>query len=55
MAIQIDNFYKQWLATDENRPLCQVIFVEEPEVHLHAQVPERIGYDRRHRSIWEYL
>jgi predicted ATP-dependent endonuclease of OLD family len=40
MAIQIDNFYKQWLSTDENRPLCQMIFVEEPEVHLHAQVQQ---------------
>ncbi|SPJ33591.1 ATP-dependent nuclease [Kushneria phyllosphaerae] len=40
MAVQIDNFYKQWLTTEENRPLCQVIFVEEPEVHLHAQVQQ---------------
>lgn len=40
MAIQIDNFYRQWLATEENRPLCQMIVVEEPEVHLHAQVQQ---------------
>lgn len=40
MAIQVDHFYRQWLATEENRPLCQVIFIEEPEVHLHAQVQQ---------------
>lgn len=40
MAIQIDHFYRQWLATEEDRPLCQMIFIEEPEVHLHAQVQQ---------------
>ena len=50
MAIQIDNFYKQWLATDENRPLCQVIFVEEPEVHLHAQVQQTFI-----KQMWKVL
>uniref|UniRef100_UPI00355A820A ATP-dependent nuclease n=2 Tax=Hyphomonas atlantica TaxID=1280948 RepID=UPI00355A820A len=50
MAIQIDNFYKQWLATDENRPLCQMIFVEEPEVHLHAQVQQTFI-----KQIWKVL
>jgi len=38
MAIQISHFHLQWMATEEKRPLCQIIFVEEPEVHLHAQV-----------------
>ena len=28
------------MGTKENRPLCQIIFVEEPEVHLHAQVQQ---------------
>lgn len=50
MAIQIDNFYKQWLATEENRPLCQVIFVEEPEVHLHAQVQQTFI-----KQMWKVL
>ena len=50
MAIQIDNFYKQWLATDENRPLCQMIFVEEPEVHLHAQVQQTFI-----KQMWKVL
>lgn len=50
MAIQIDNFYKQWLATVENRPLCQVIFIEEPEVHLHAQVQQTFI-----KKMWQVL
>lgn len=50
MAIQIDHFYRQWLATEDNRPLCQIIFVEEPEVHLHAQVQQTFI-----RQMWEVL
>ena len=38
MAIQISHFHLQWMRTEQNRPLCQLIFIEEPEVHLHAQV-----------------
>jgi len=40
MAIQISHFHLQWMGTEKNRPLCQLIFVEEPEVHLHAQVQQ---------------
>lgn len=40
MAIQARHFHSQWLATSENRPLCLLIFIEEPEVHLHAQVQQ---------------
>ena len=40
MAIQICHFHSQWLLTEKCRELCQVIFVEEPEVHLHAQVQQ---------------
>jgi len=40
MAIQIIHFHLQWLRTEKNRPLCQLIFIEEPEVHLHAQVQQ---------------
>ncbi len=36
MAIQISHFHLQWMRTEEKRPLCQIIFIEEPEVHLHA-------------------
>ena len=38
MAIQISHYHLQWISTTENRPLAQMIFIEEPEVHLHAQV-----------------
>ncbi|MDB5576041.1 MAG: ATP-dependent endonuclease [Bradyrhizobium sp.] len=40
MAIQARHFHSQWIATTENRPLCLLIFIEEPEVHLHAQVQQ---------------
>lgn len=40
MAIQISHFHSQWLATEKSRELCQIIFIEEPEVHLHAQVQQ---------------
>lgn len=40
MAIQINHFHEQWLSTEKSRELCQLIFIEEPEVHLHAQVQQ---------------
>jgi putative ATP-dependent endonuclease of OLD family len=40
MAIQISHFHLQWMKSEQNRPLCQLIFIEEPEVHLHAQVQQ---------------
>jgi putative ATP-dependent endonuclease of the OLD family len=40
LAIQICHFHAQWLLTENSRELCQLIFIEEPEVHLHAQVQQ---------------
>ena len=40
MAIQISHFHLQWMRTEVNRPLTQMVFVEEPEVHMHAQVQQ---------------
>ena len=40
MAIQVKHFHLQWIRTPENRALTQLIFIEEPEVHLHAQVQQ---------------
>lgn len=40
LAIQIAHFQIQWIKTESNRPLCQLIFIEEPEAHLHAQVQQ---------------
>ncbi|NCB26637.1 MAG: ATP-dependent endonuclease [Bacteroidia bacterium] len=50
MAIQISHFHLQWMRTKENRPLCQLIFIEEPEVHLHAQVQQTFI-----ANIWEII
>lgn len=40
LAIQICEFHLSWMKTDEDRPLAMVLFVEEPEVHLHAQAQQ---------------
>jgi putative ATP-dependent endonuclease of OLD family len=40
IAIQITQFQIQWAEMGVNRPLCQLVFVEEPEAHLHAQVQQ---------------
>ncbi|MBS7415259.1 ATP-dependent nuclease [Pseudomonas syringae] len=40
MAIQVAHFQIQWLNAEVDRPLCQMIFIEEPEAHLHAQVQQ---------------
>lgn len=50
MAIQISHFHLQWMRTENNRPLCQIIFIEEPEVHLHAQVQQAFI-----SNIWEIV
>jgi putative ATP-dependent endonuclease of the OLD family len=50
MAIQAKHFHSQWLRTPNNRPLCHLIFIEEPEVHLHAQVQQTFI-----KNIWEVL
>lgn len=50
MAIQISHFHLQWMRTEQNRSLCQLIFIEEPEVHLHAQVQQTFI-----ANIWEII
>jgi len=50
MAIQISDFHLQWMRTNQNRALCQLIFIEEPEVHLHAQVQQTFI-----TNIWEII
>lgn len=40
IAVQLAHFQIQWLKTEVSRPLCQLIFIEEPEAHLHAQVQQ---------------
>lgn len=50
MAIQAKHYHSQWVRTTQNRPLCQIIFIEEPEVHLHAQVQQTFI-----KNIWEVI
>lgn len=50
IAIQIKHFHSQWVRTESNRPLCQIIFIEEPEVHLHAQVQQVFI-----QNIWQVI
>jgi putative ATP-dependent endonuclease of the OLD family len=50
MAIQAKHYHSQWVRTSHNRPLCQIIFIEEPEVHLHAQVQQTFI-----TNIWEVI
>lgn len=50
MAIQISHYHLHWMKTERNRPLCQLIFVEEPEVHLHAQVQQTFI-----TNIWQII
>lgn len=51
IAIQIAHFQIQWVNTEKNRPLCQLIFIEEPEVHLHAQIQQT--FIRKIRAVME--
>jgi len=50
MAIQAKHFHSQWLSTASHRPMCHVIFIEEPEVHLHAQVQQTFI-----QNIWDVI
>lgn len=50
IAIQVSHYYLQWISTETKRPLCQLIFIEEPEVHLHSQVQQTFI-----TNIWNIL
>jgi predicted ATP-dependent endonuclease of OLD family len=54
IAIQIANFQIQWAEMEgEERPLCQLIFIEEPEVHLHPQVQQT--FIRQIRNVMQQI
>ncbi len=40
MVVELLDLHAQWLAIDENRPPVHLIFIEEPEAHLHAQLQQ---------------
>ncbi len=50
MAIQVRHFHSQWAVSAESRPLCLMIFIEEPEAHLHAQVQQTFI-----SNIWQVI
>jgi len=50
MAIQVSHFHSQWINTKDKRPLCQLILIEEPEVHLHVQVQQAFI-----TNIWDII
>ena len=40
MVVELLDLHAQWLAIEENRPPLHLVFIEEPEAHLHAQLQQ---------------
>ncbi len=40
MVVELLDLHSQWLSIEENRPPVHLIFIEEPEAHLHAQLQQ---------------
>lgn len=40
MVVELLDRHEQWMKTEEDRPPLHLIFVEEPEAHLHAQLQQ---------------
>jgi predicted ATP-dependent endonuclease of OLD family len=40
MVVELLDMHAQWMAIEENRPPVHLIFIEEPEAHLHAQLQQ---------------
>lgn len=40
MVVEILDLHAQWMADEEERPPLHLIFIEEPEAHLHAQLQQ---------------
>jgi predicted ATP-dependent endonuclease of OLD family len=40
MVVELLDLHAQWLSIEDNRPPVHLIFIEEPEVHLHAQLQQ---------------
>ncbi|NUB07915.1 AAA family ATPase [Azospirillum sp. Vi22] len=40
MVVELLDFHTRWRDIEENRPPVHLIFIEEPEAHLHAQLQQ---------------
>lgn len=40
MVVELLDVHARWLEIEENRPPLHLIFIEEPEAHLHAQLQQ---------------
>jgi hypothetical protein len=40
MVVELLDLHAQWIAIEDNRPPVHLIFIEEPEAHLHAQLQQ---------------
>jgi len=40
MVVELLDLHSQWLDIEENRPPLHLVFIEEPEAHLHAQLQQ---------------
>jgi predicted ATP-dependent endonuclease of OLD family len=40
MVVELLDRHAQWMSIEENRPPLHLVFIEEPEVHLHAQLQQ---------------
>ena len=40
MVVELLDLHSQWMEIKENRPPLHMIFIEEPEAHLHAQLQQ---------------
>jgi len=51
MVIEVLDFHYQWLNAEGDRPPIHLVFIEEPETHLHAQLQQ--VFIRKIREILE--
>ena len=40
MVVELLDLHSQWMDIEDNRPPLHLIFIEEPEAHLHAQLQQ---------------